>query len=334
LRALADLDLPRKMTLSGRWNRRVRVLVTGSAAALAVLSTTAQGATDDPRRLKVAVTVGDHSVTVGELEDRLAEIPPFQARLFGQTPGEITRAIVDRQIVHDLLLVAGAEKRHLGDRSPAKDQLQRARSTATLRALRATSDMTSPASVSMADVTKYYEDNRAKFDAPERINLWRILCKSNDEATTVLARAKGDLTIPKWNDLAREHSLDKATNFRGGNLGFIGPDGTSNEAGLKVDVALLKAASSVKDGDLVPRAVPEGGGFAFVWRRVTVAATKRSLDEAAPQIRTTIYRERTEGAEKKLIADLRAKYLRDLNTDPLKIVVVPPPDAGLTPRAR
>ena len=88
---------------------------------------------------------------------------------------------------------------------------------------------------------------------PERINLWRILCKTRDEAATVLEAARRDPTIAKYNDLAREHSIDKATNLRGGNLGFVGPDGASNEAGVKVDPALVKAAQTVKDGELVPQ---------------------------------------------------------------------------------
>ena len=113
------------------------------------------------------------------------------------------------------------------------------------------------------------------------MNLWRILCKTRDEAETVLAAAKRDLTIPKYNELAREHSIDKATNLRGGNLGFVCPDGTSNEAGLKVDPALVKAAVAVKDGELVAQSrSPEASGFAVVWRRSTVPATQRTVEDA------------------------------------------------------
>jgi peptidyl-prolyl cis-trans isomerase C len=281
------------------------------------------------RRGKIALKVGSRVVSVAELEDRLAEVPPFQAATFGASRDEIVKAFVDQVIVHDLLLGAGAEQRKLDQTLPTKQQLQRARSTATLRALRK-GELRSAATIPMADVAKYYEDNRSRFDSPERVNLWRILCKTREEADTVLAAAKRDLTIPKYNELARDHSIDKATNFRGGNLGFVSPDGSSNEAGVKVDPILVKAAASAKDGDLVPQPVPEGTGFAVIWRRTTVPATRRTLEEATAQIRTTLYRERTEAQEKKLIDELRAKHVRDVNADLLKIIELPAFDAGVS----
>ncbi len=281
------------------------------------------------RRAKVAVRVGSRTVTVGELEDRLAEIPPFQAATFGATRDEIIKAYIDQVIVRDLVLGVGAEERKLDETLPTRQQLQRARSTATLRALRS-GELKSPAQIPIEDVKKYYEENRTRFDSPERVNLWRILCKTHDEAETVLAAAKKDLTIPKWNDLARDHSIDKATNFRGGNLGFLAPDGVSNEAGVKVDPVLVKAASAAKDGDVVAQPIAEGSGFAVIWRRTTVPATHRTLDEASAQIRSTLYRERTEAQEKKLIDELRAKHVRDVNADLLKIIEIPPFDAGVS----
>src|SRR5262249_38099155 len=133
---------------------------------------------DGVRRAKIAVRVGSRTVTVGELEDRLAEIPPFQAATFGATRDEIVKAYVDPGIGRDLILGAGAEARKLDETLPAKHQLERARSSATLRALRSGA-FKSPASIPAEDVSKYYEDNRSRFDSPERVNLWRILCTTH-----------------------------------------------------------------------------------------------------------------------------------------------------------
>jgi peptidyl-prolyl cis-trans isomerase C len=278
-------------------------------------------ASADTHRSRAAVTVGGQVVTVGELEDRLAAIPPFQAATFGATKADIVKAYVDQVLVRDLLLGAGAEERHLDGELPTKHQLQRARSTATLRALR--KGTPSADAIPAADVQRYYDENRSRFDSPERINLWRILCATREEADAVLAAAKREPTLTKYNDLAREHSIDKATNLRGGNLGFVGPDGASNEAGLKVDVGLVRAVSGVKDGEFAPQPIAEGSAFAVVWRRGTVPATRRTVEEASAQIRTTLYRDRTEGAEKKLIDDLRAAHVKQYNPDPLKIIEIP-----------
>jgi peptidyl-prolyl cis-trans isomerase C len=298
--------------------------------AVLTLSTVAL-AGDDPRRAKVAVKAGKFSATVGEIEDRIAEVPPYPPQTFGVTRDELVKAYVSQVVERELVLNAGADERHLVDHYPAKQLYQRALSTATLRALR--KDLRSPADIQDADVKAYFDLNRARFEQPERINLWRILCKTKDEATQVIADAKKDLTVAKYTDLARDHSLDKATNFRGGNLGFVGPDGASSEAGVKVEVALVKGVSSVKDGDLAPEPIPEGPNWAVVWRRTTVAATKRSLDEASAQIRNTLYRERTEANEKKLIDSLRAAKVTNYDPEPLKIIEFPTFDAGLLPRS-
>lgn len=305
------------------FTRKIAVL-----SLLAAVSAHAEPNAEEARRAKVAVKVGDRSVTVGEIEDRLAGVPPWQAAMFGNDKDAIVRAFVDQVVVRDLLLVTGAEQRGLSKQLPTEHLLKRALSTATLRAVR--KDIPTAAAIPEEDVRKYYEENRGSFDSPERLNLWRILVKTKEEAETVLAAAKREPTIAKYNELAREHSIDKATNMRGGNLGFLGPDGVSNEAGVKVDPALVKAAQSVQDGAFVPAPVPEGENYAVVWRRATVPATRRTVEEASAQIRTTLYRQRTEAAEKKLIDELRKKHVTKLDEAPLAIIEFAALDAGIS----
>jgi hypothetical protein len=60
-----------------------------------------------------------------------------------------------------------------------------------------------------------------------------------------------------------------------------------------------------------------------------VPPSHRSLEDATPQIRTTLFRERTELAEKKLIDDLRAKHVKNVDYGLLGIVELPAVDAGL-----
>jgi peptidyl-prolyl cis-trans isomerase C len=283
------------------------------------------------RRAKVVLTVGKRSVTVGELEDHLAGIPTYQITTFGASREAIARAYVDQVLTRDLVLAAGSETRGLDKELPTKQLLERALSSATLRKTRGA--YPSAAAIPLDDVRRYYEENRSRFDSPERINLWRILCKTREEAITVLETARREPTIAKYNDLARDHSIDKATNMRGGNLGFVGPDGASNEAGVKVDPALVKAAQAVKDGEIVPQPVAEGSWFAVVWRRGTVPANKRTVEESSAQIRSALFRERTETNEKKLIDELRAKNVKEVNAGLLGIIELHPFDAGLgTPR--
>jgi peptidyl-prolyl cis-trans isomerase C len=305
--------------------------------ALALGATTSPGRADDAgapaspdaaRRARVVATVGARKVTVGELEDQIAAVPVYQLAQFGTTKEAVTRAFLEQIVIRDLVLAAGAEQRGIDRQLPTKQVLERALSGVTLRKNRIA--YASAAAIPMADVQQYYDANRTRFDSPERMNLWRILCKTREEAVTVLEAAKKDAAIAKYNDLAREHSIDKATSLRGGNLGFVAPDGTSNEAGVKVDPALVKAAQAVKDGEFVPQPVPEGAAFAVVWRRATVPANRRTVEESAAQIRAALFRERTESAEKKLIDDLRKQNVKEVNEGLLGVIELRPFDAGVS----
>jgi len=129
----------------------------------------------------------------------------------------------------------------------------------------------------------------------------------------VLDEAKKEPTDKEFGDLARDHSIDKASNLRGGNIGFVTVDGVSNEPGLKIDPAVVRAAQGVRDGQFVAAPVREGEGFAVVWRRGTIPANKRSVDDVAAQIRDTLWKTRVKTETDKLVADLRAARLKDLN---------------------
>jgi peptidyl-prolyl cis-trans isomerase C len=291
-----------------------------------------QDATEKARRAAVVAKVGPRVVTAGELEDRLAAVPRYQLTAFGNSREVIRRKFLDEVIVHEVLLSVGAEARHLDQQLTTAQALARAHSNATLRMLRAKAP---PAeSIPSDDVKKYYEDNRARYDSPERFSVWRILCKTREEAVAVLAAAKKEPTIPIFQALARDHSLDKATLMRGGNLGFVTREGTSNEAGLTVDPALVAAAASVKDGEFVATPVEEKGNFAVVWHRGTVGATHRSLQEVDAQIRDTLYRERIEEANKKLLDELRARDAKDVNEALLTGIDVSQSDGMVVPRRR
>ena len=286
----------------------------------------AEDAGASERRSHVVVRVGSAAITVGELEAAIAAMPPFQRATFGSSPAEVRRRFLNDVVVRDALFGLAADQRRLGELPPAAYQIERARSAATIRALRA---RIGPASaISIADVLHYYAEHRDRYDTPERYLIWRILCKTRDEAQTVLEAAKQDPTPKAFETLAREHSVDKATYLRGGNLGFLTAAGGSNEPGLRVDSAIVRAAQSVRDGAFVASPVAEGEYFSVVWRRGTIAATKRALDDVAAQIRDVIWKARVKEDTDKLVASLRVARVHDLDASLLKTIELPVDDAG------
>jgi len=292
---------------------------------VAALSLGADAAQGDP----VVARAGGVAVHASELERRLSDLAPFQLAELGGDAAAIRRRFLVEVVLPDALLVAGAEAQGLTTRQPTSYLVRRALSNATIRATRAA--VPPPAASAVEDLRAYYEANRARWDQPERISVWRILTKTREEAAAVLAEARKDPTPAAWTKLARDKSIDKATYLRGGNLGFLMPDGASNEAGFKVDVAVVQAARDVKDGELVPRVVEEpGAGFAVVWRRGTVAATKRTFEELVPQLRELVYRQKLDEAHTRLLAELKAKNVKQLDVDLVRSIDFTP-DRPLKP---
>jgi peptidyl-prolyl cis-trans isomerase C len=165
------------------------------------------------------------------------------------------------------------------------------------------------AAVTDDEVRAYYDANRDKFNSPPRVALWHIQVATREEAEAILAELKKDLSPQRWNDIAREKSLDKATSMRSGNLGMVLPDGTTAEPAVKVDPRVMQAVARVKDAELVPEPVPEGDRFAVVWRRQSMKAVNRTLEQEAPSIRQVLARSRTEARVKALLERGRAQAL-------------------------
>ncbi len=291
-------------------------LALGIALAATASATTSVHA-DAPLDAIVA-RVGERTITVREVERRIAQVPPFQLRSFGRTPEEIRRRFVEEVLVREQLLSQGALAEGLDARPEVEERVRAILRSAVLGRLRVDTATSSP--VTDDEVRAYYEANQDKFRSPPRIALWRILVGTRKEAEEILASLGKDLTPKRWNEIARERSLDKATSLRGGNLGFVAPDGSTAEPGLKVDPRLVEAASRVKDAEVVGEPVPEGDRFAVVWRRQSMKAVNRTLEQEAPSIRQVLAHNKAEARVKDLLARLRKEHLAEHNPDYVDLI--------------
>jgi peptidyl-prolyl cis-trans isomerase C len=296
-------------------DRAMRALPKGTAvAALAVLLVTAwaRHPAHADASSPVVAKVGALTITADDLARRIAAVPAFQLRTMGKTPDEIRKNFLERVLVREMLLVQGAEDAKIGARPEVEERIRSSLRGALLAQIRSENDART---VSDDEVKAYYEAHRDKFNSPPRVALWRILVASKDDAQKLLDELKKDLTTKRWNDLAREQSLDKATSMRGGSLGFIAPDGSSSEPGVKVDAALVAAASSVKDSELVATPVQEGERWAVVWRRQSMKAIARSLEDEAASIKQMLAHEKSEKAIEALVAKLRKDSVSELHPE-------------------
>ena len=147
--------------------------------------------------------------------------------------------------------------------------------------------------------------------SPLRIQVWRLLVATEAEAVAAIDSLKPTGTPEAWGKLCREQSLDEATKLRRGALGYLSPDGTSSETGVRAPPEMYRAALTVSDGEIVPQPIAEGPNFAVVWRRGSAPAKTQTATTAAPEIRRILFDVHFREAKDQLLARLRQAHVKD-----------------------
>jgi peptidyl-prolyl cis-trans isomerase C len=292
-----------------------------SALSLALASVPAFAA-DAPGPV---VSAGPETADAGAVARAMRRVPAFQLAELGADDAARRHAVVERSLAPELQRVAEARARGLDKRPRTADRLRELYARAMEAELARTTAEQQP--ITDADVQKYFDEHRERFETPRRIRIWRILVKDEELAKKIIAESQGAPGPAKWRNFARENSLDTATKFRDGDLGFVRPDGSTETPQLRVDPALFAAVDKLTDGQIVPQPLHVQAGIAVVWRRGSLPPIARTVAQEGPAIRTLLTRQRLETARQSLIAELRGKSLKGLNTQLLETL----PDATFAP---
>jgi peptidyl-prolyl cis-trans isomerase C len=276
-------------------------------AALLILSAPVVFAAD----AKPVARVGTETVSADALVRRIAQLPDFQRAALAATPTELKRKVLDTLLVPELLYAQEAERLGLADRPSVRARVREVLRAAMDRALRQVSSTKTP--VTADDIRSYFQANLSRFETPRRLHIWRILLDDEALAKKIIADSKAVDGIQRWSQYARDSSLDTATHLRNGDLGFVHPDGNTDTPTLRVDPALFAAADGLSDGELAPDPVKEGLHWAVIWRRGSMRAIDRTLDQEQGSIRQVLERQRAEQARAELLDSLRSKYVSELN---------------------
>ena len=267
---------------------------------------------------KPVARVGAEAVSAEDLTRRLAKVPDFQRKALAESPDQLKRAVLNTMLIPELLYVQEAERLKLAERASLQNRQREILRAAMDRTLRQESAAKTP--VTADDIKAYFEANRARFETPRRLHLWRILVDDEALAKKIIADCKALDGVQRWSTYARENSIDKATHLRNGDLGFVHPDGDTDTPTLRVDAALFAAADALSDGDIAAQPSKEGAHWAVLWRRGSMKAVNRTLEQEQGSIRQVLERQRSEQARDALLADLRGKYLSALNETALENV--------------
>lgn len=268
----------------------------------------------------VVVKAGGSSIHGGEVAARLAKVPAFQLAEFGVDPAKARREFVDKVLVPELLYAKEAEAKKLDQQPAIQDRIREQLRQAMGEALRAETLAKKP--VTAEEVRAYFETNKSRFNTPRRIRIWRILVGDEALAKRIIAESKGTDGPARWSAFAREHSLDKATHLRDGDLGFVRGDGSTDTPRVRVNAALFAAVDPLADGEILAEPLRDGPNFAVLWRRGSMAGVERSLEQEEASIRQVLERERLEKAQSELLSTLRTQHVSAVQENLLEYVTV------------
>lgn len=260
---------------------------------------------------EVLVKVGDRTITVGELADRLASQSPYlQARF--ESP-ERRKEFLDNLVKYELLVYEAKRRGYADDpevvtaqRNIMIQQLIKQEVDAPLEENEITEE----------EVQAVYDANPTEFDRAAQVRASHIFITDRARAKKVLKQAKTK-DRAGFTQLARDESEDARTKADGGDLRFFTADDEEVPAGIR------EAAFSVGQvGAVYPELVAHGGGYHIIMLTGKRAELKRTYEQAKRAIRHKLTRERKEAAMEALTKRLREEIAVEVDYEALEEVRV------------
>src|SRR5450432_2904944 len=138
---------------------------------------------------KPVAHVGSETVSANTLSSSIARLPDFQRAALGDSPNKLKRQVLDTFVIPDLLYAQEAERLKLGERATVRSRQREVLRGAMDHELRRETSAKTP--VTADDIRAYFEANRARFETPRRVHIWRILTDDEALAKAIIAESKG-----------------------------------------------------------------------------------------------------------------------------------------------
>jgi len=266
------------------------------------------------RRAQVVVHGDGVSITVGRLEDAVAN-QPASVRMRYRDKAEL-RAFVD-SLVQSELLANEAEKRGYGAEAQVRHFVKDSAAQALVRG--EIDAKVTPESVPVEDVRTYYEAHPTEFHRVAMRRGSQIIVDTDADVARLLPEAaKADARM--FAEIAKSNSKDPETKIQGGDLGYCAEDARDDPPRDKtqptVQPAIRTALFALREvGDTTKKSVELGTQRAIV--RYTAERPERhvSLEDATLSIRAKLWRERRQQSLDQLYARLRGASKPQIFTD-------------------
>ena len=298
----------------------VSLVVLASAFGLVYAQPTEPSPADRARREKVVAEIGDLRITLGELEDRINKQSPFLRARYADP--EKRREFLDNMIRFELLAKA-AKKRGYDREDEVRRQVKQMEVQTLMR--KEFDEKISPESVSTQEVQAFYDAHRADYVKPEMVRASHILVADRARAEELLKKARDPQTDNRaFRQMAQESSEDADSKTRGGDLRYFARPAERTPEDPEVAGEIAEAAFALKNvGDVAPRLVKIANGFSIVKLTGRRPAVSRSIEDATPQIRNRLWREKRQKAIDDFVENLRKNRRVELHEELLNLIVIP-----------
>lgn len=243
--------------------------------------------------------IDDVTITLGELQERINRQSPYVRQRY--TSLEQKKEFLD-SLVRFEILAKEAYRRGL-DKDP--EVIRTLKQVMIQKLMREEFDTKITAdSVPEADVRAYYDANLGEYVKPEEVRASAIILKNKAQAERVALEARGEAgkTNKGFRDLVMKYTSDEDSKLRGGDLRYF------DAAAKEVPAPVVKAAFALANTGDVSAAIDAGNGTLYVLKQTgRRRASTKSYEEAKPQIRNKLFRDRRMAAQKDFVESRRAK---------------------------
>ncbi len=254
---------------------------------------------------QVLVKIGDETITVGELADRLADQSPYLRARY-QSP-ERRREFLDNLIRFELL---ATEAQHRGyDTLP---EVQRTAKQVMIQQMMKDlfEDKIKLSDITDAEIQQYYQQHQDEFHKPAQMRASRILVRNRAKAQHLLSQILAHANdVSLFRQLAQKNNEDAATRDRFGDLHFFSKPGEQQPDQPDQDTVpapIAEAAFKIEQiGGVYPQLVHTDDGWNIVKLTGRRAALNRTLEEARRPIQNRLWRQKREQSVDAFIAKLR-----------------------------
>ncbi|MBI1746594.1 MAG: peptidylprolyl isomerase [Acidobacteria bacterium] len=264
---------------------------------------------------KVIAQVGDFKLTLKELNDMISQYPPQFRGAFNTFDRK--KNLVER-ILESKVFAMAAEKEGLEKDPEIQKQLQSSREQILTYAYQR--KLSKMVNATDEEVKTYYDSHQKEFTVPEQVKARHILVK--DEAEAKKLRSQLIEGTAKFEDLAKEKSIDRASKNRGGDLGWV-------SKGLRGE-DFDKVAFTIEMGKL-SEVFKTPTGFHILKAEEKKPSSLREFDKEKPSILRRLKANKEKDSIDATRKELWTAMKASIDEETLKAATPPPPPPEVTP---